>query len=154
MRFIEIYKDGNLIAKGDLVFIPWYAEDSETKNPDEAAKIYHWNPSSSTTEWTLPAGWENQTTVKLYKTTRNGKVFVEEIEVKDGKVSINAQANNPYVIYKGNEDVAPDVTKWIEGSPIEDTRFNSRDFSIWQQALKAEKHTILQSKTTATALLL
>lgn len=128
----EIYKDGNLIAKGDLVFIPWYAEDSETKNPDEAAKIYHWNPSSSTTEWTLPAGWENQTTVKLYKTTQNGKVFVEEIEVKDGKVSINAQANTPYVIYKGNEDVAPDVTKWSEGSPIKDTSFNSRDFSIWQ----------------------
>ncbi len=131
----KIYKDGKLIADGaGKIFIPWFAEDSVTRNPDEAAKIYHWNSSGGSTTWTLPAAWAGQTTVKLFKTTQTGKVLVDTLSVTDGQVTISAAANTPYVLYKGDETVAPDLTDWSVGSPIRDTSFNSRDFSIWQAA--------------------
>mgnify|MGYP006073581537 FL=1 len=133
----NIYKDGKLIASDKLVFIPWYDEDSETRNPDEAAKIYHWNPNGGETVWELPANWAGQTEVKLYQTTQTGKTLVATIPVVDGKVTITAEAATPYVLYKGDENIAPTQTEWSVGSPIEDTSFNSRDFSIWSKSTTA-----------------
>lgn len=128
----KIYKDGNLIADGKLLFIPWFGEDSKTKDPDEAAKIYHWNPNGGESTWILPSSWKGQKTVKLYETTQNGKKLVRELDVTDETVTINAQAKTPYVVCKGEEETASGDTRWSEGSPIEDTSFNSRDFSIWK----------------------
>ena len=127
----KIYKDGSLIADGSLVFIPWFAEDSETKDPDEAAKIYHWNPNGGETTWTLPESWSDLSTVKLYETTQNGKNLVDTLEVTDGQVTISAEAATPYVVYPGEAE--KDETVWSEGSPLKDTGFNSRDFSVWEK---------------------
>ena len=127
-----ITKDGNKITDGQSkIFIPWYDEGSETRNPDEAAKIYHWNSSGGNTTWTLPNSWDDLKTVNLYQTTQNGKALVEEIDVVDGQVTINASARTPYVVYPG--EAAEDVTDWSVGSPLKDTGFNSRDFSIWKK---------------------
>ena len=40
-----ITKDGKKLTDGNgKIFIPWYDEDTSVdRNPDEAAKIYHWN---------------------------------------------------------------------------------------------------------------
>lgn len=132
-----ITKDGNKLTDGrGKIFIPWYAEDSETKDPDEAAKIYHWNSDGGETTWTLPESWSGLSTVYLYETTQTGKKLVEEIDVVDGAVTIDAEANTPYVVYPGEAE--PDVTEWSVGSPIKDTGFNSRDFSIWQKDGEAD----------------
>ena len=127
-----ITKDGNKITDGQgKIFIPWYAEDSETKNPDEAAKIYHWNSNGGETTWTLPESWSGLASVYLYETTQTGKQLVDTIEVQNGQVTINAEAKTPYVIYPG--EAAEKVTEWSVGSQLKDTGFNSRDFSIWQK---------------------
>ena len=132
-----ITKDGNKLTNGsDQIFIPWYAEDSETKNPDEAAKIYHWNGKGGSTTWTLPENWSDLGSVYLYKTTQNGKVLIEEIPLTGGQVTINAQAKTPYVLYPG--EAKEDKTEWSVGSPLKDTGFNSRDFSIWKNSGNAE----------------
>ena len=132
-----ITKDGNKITDGQgKIFIPWYDEDSETQNPDEAAKIYHWNSDGGETTWTLPESWSNLKNVYLYETTQNGKELVETIDVADGQVTINAEARTPYVVYPG--EAAADETEWSVGSPLKDTGFNSRDFSIWEKDGDAE----------------
>ena len=132
-----ITKDGNKITDGQgKIFIPWYAEDSETQNPDEAAKIYHWNSDGGETTWTLPESWSNLKNVYLYETTQNGKELVETIDVADGQVTINAEARTSYVVYPG--EAAADETEWSVGSPLKDTGFNSRDFSIWEKDGDAE----------------
>ena len=132
-----ITKDGNKITDGQRkIFIPWFDEDSETKDPDQAAKIYHWNSDGGNTTWTLPNSWAGLATVYLYQTTQNGKKLVETIDVVDHQVTINAKANTPYVIYPG--EAAADVTEWSTGSPLKDTGFNSRDFSIWQKSGDAQ----------------
>ena len=132
-----ITKDGNKITDGQSkIFIPWYAEDSETKNPDEAAKIYHWNSGGGETTWTLPESWSNLKNVYLYQTTQNGKKLVDTIKVTDGQVTINAEAKTPYVVYPG--EAKADETEWSVGSPLKDTGFNSRDFSIWEKSGDAD----------------
>ena len=132
-----ITKDGNKITDGQgKIFIPWYAEDSETRNPDEAAKIYHWNSDGGETTWTLPENWSDLSNVYLYKTTQNGKTLVDTINVVDGKVTINADARTPYVVYPG--EAKADETEWSVGSPMKDTGFNSRDFSIWNKSGDAD----------------
>ncbi len=133
----QIRKDGNLLTDGQgKIFIPWFAEDSETRNPDEAAKIYHWNEEGGDTTWTLPENWSNLSNVYLYKTTQTGKELVDTIEVVDGQVTIHADAQTPYVVYPGEAE--PDTTKWSEGSPLEDGSFNSRDFSVWEKSGDAD----------------
>ncbi len=133
-----ITKDGNNITDGQgKIFIPWYDEDnSETKNPDEAAKIYHWNTNGGETTWALPESWSDLSNVYLYKTTQNGKKLVDTIDVVDGQVTINADAKTPYVVYPG--EAKADETEWSVGSPMKDTGFNSRDFSIWNKSGDAD----------------
>lgn len=132
-----ITKDGNKITDGQgKIFIPWYAEDSKTENPDEAAKIYHWNSDGGETTWALPKSWDNLENVYLYQTTQNGKKLVETIKVTDGQVTIDATAKIPYVIYPG--EAKADNTEWSVGSQLKDTGFNSRDFSIWKKAGDAD----------------
>ena len=132
-----ITKDGNKITDGQgKIFIPWYAEDSETKNPDEAAKIYHWNSDGGETTWTLPENWSDLANVYLYETTQTGKELVDTISVVDGKITIDAEAKTPYVVYPG--EAKKDETEWSVGSPLKDTGFNSRDFSIWEKGGDAD----------------
>ena len=127
-----ITKDGNKITDGQgKIFIPWYAEDSETCDPDEAAKIYHWNSTGGETTWILPNSWDGLKTVYLYQTTQNGKKLVGSIDVKEGQVTINASAKTPYVVYPC--EAAEDVIDWSVGSLLKDTGFNTRDFSIWKK---------------------
>ncbi|OUP48085.1 endo-alpha-N-acetylgalactosaminidase family protein, partial [Lachnoclostridium sp. An181] len=132
-----ITKDGRKLTDGQgKIFIPWYAEDSETKNPDEAAKIYHWNTNGGETTWTLPENWSDLENVYLYRTTQTGKQLVDTIDVVDGQVTIDADAKVPYVVYPG--EAKTDETEWSVGSPLKDTGFNSRDFSIWEKSGDAD----------------
>ena len=64
---------------------------------------------------------------------------------EDDTATTDAGAKTPYGVYPGEAE--PDVTEWSVGSPIKDTGFNSRDFSIWQKDGEAD----ISSTTTATA---
>lgn len=135
-----ITKDGRELTRAGQIFIPWYDEDEDIKtrpDPDDAAKIYHWNSNGGNSTWTLPENWNNVENVYLYETTQNGKVLCDTIAVTaDHQVTINATANTPYVVYPAPAEA--DVTEWSVGSPLKDTMFNSRDFSIWQKSGEAD----------------
>ena len=124
----NIYKDGKLIASDKLIFIPWSPEDED--------KIYHWNPSGGKTTWELPDSWSNVETVKLYLMTDTGKTDEQTIEVIDGRVTLDVEANTPYVVYKGEESTAPvvEVKEWTTGSPVKDASFASHTFNDWSKA--------------------
>ena len=135
-----ITKDGRELTRAGQIFIPWYDEDEDIKtrpDPDDAAKIYHWNSNGGNSTWTLPENWNNVENVYLYETTQNGKVLRDTIAVTaDHQVTINATASTPYVVYPAPAEA--DVTEWSVGSPLKDTLFNSRDFSIWQKSGEAD----------------
>lgn len=143
----NIYKDGKLIASDKLIFIPWSPEDED--------KIYHWNPSGGESTWELPDSWSNVETVKLYLMTDAGKTDEQTIEVTDGKVTLNVEANTPYVVYKGEENTAPvvEVKEWTTGSPVKDASFSSHSFNDWEEVPeKAENVTIEENSEGKTYL--
>ena len=112
---------GELDVRADsLVFVPW--------DPITEDKIYHWNPDGGATTWQLPDTWDGLSTVALYQTTENGKIRIGELPVSNGSVSVKAEANTPYVIYKNDQDagVVETATEWSENSAIKDTGFDAQ----------------------------
>lgn len=118
----NIYKDGNLIVEGNKIFIPWH--------PTKETKIYHWNPEGGQSTWNLPKSWNSLTKVVLYQLTDLGRVFIEELSVNDGKVTVTADARIPYVLYKSR--VSNKKVEWSENSLVKDTGFDSHSFNNWK----------------------
>lgn len=109
--------------------IPWTNDQNGEKLEEDSEKLYYFNPEGTTTQWQLPDNW-NVDKVYIYRLTDLGKVEEKEIQVVDGKITIEGLANTPYVIYKmpqENKDV-----NWSEGMHVEDTGFNSGNLDNWQ----------------------
>ena len=108
------------------VFIPW--------DPVEETKIYHWNPFGGESTWELPDSWADQTEIKLYSLDGNGRTDVGTIPVVNGKVTIDAKTDVPYIVLKGDdeESVVASATdkdnEWGKGSLVKDPSFNSIGF--------------------------
>ncbi|MBL4936001.1 Ig-like domain-containing protein [Clostridium sp. YIM B02515] len=117
-----ITKDNREVLKGNSYLLPW--------DPKEETKLYHWNSEGGETTWTLPLSWNGLKDVKLYRLSDQGKSLVETLNVSDNKVTIKAEANVAYVIYKGEAAPQEDM-KWGEGTPIKDPGFNSNSLSNW-----------------------
>ncbi|MEG0215367.1 MAG: endo-alpha-N-acetylgalactosaminidase family protein, partial [Hungatella sp.] len=126
----QITKDGNLIADGNNLFIPW--------NPAEENKIYHWNENGGKTTWTIPASWNNQKSVKLYRLSDQGRTEESILNVQEGTVTIDASAKCGYVIYKDSDPVAAtnlSTYDWSIGSPVKDMGFDSHSFGYaWEKS--------------------
>lgn len=121
------------VSKGDgkgkgteSYLLPWLwdAKTGELVKGDDQ-KLYHWNTQGGTTQWTLPAGWENLQTVKVYKLTDQGKVDERVVSVANGQVALaDMEAETPYVIYKGDAKPGQLTVTWSDGMHIVDAGFN------------------------------
>ncbi|MFC5449960.1 endo-alpha-N-acetylgalactosaminidase family protein [Paenibacillus aestuarii] len=117
-----ITKDGITTLNGGAYLLPW--------NPKTEEKLYHWNANGGNTSWTLPLSWSGLSTVKLYKLTDQGRVWLQDLTVTNNQITINADANTPYVVYKGNAPATSDV-KYGDGSLVKDPGFNSGGLAAW-----------------------
>lgn len=123
-----ITKDGQEIANGNKIFIPW------EKDGEEEGKIYHWNREGGTSTWQLPKSWGNVSKVTIYELSDTGKGEAKELSVTDGTVRIDAKAKTGYVLYK-DEAVKvenADTIEWSTGSPVKDMGFDSHNFDEWK----------------------
>lgn len=113
--------DGNEVARGNKIFIPFTVDGVE--------KIYHWNDQTGDTTWTLPSTFAGQTSVKVFQLSDQGRTNMQTVAVQNGKVTIHATAKTPYVIYKGdaNVDVTGSLTSydWGQGGLVKDPGFDS-----------------------------
>ncbi|MEH7336103.1 endo-alpha-N-acetylgalactosaminidase family protein [Neobacillus drentensis] len=133
-----ITKDSREVLRGDSYLLPW--------NPKEETKLYHWNSNGGETTWTLPASWNGLKDVKLYKLSDQGKTLVDTLQVSNDKVTISAEANTPYVVFKGEAAANPDV-KWGEGTLVKDPGFNSatlKDWKVTGEGASVERSTLGQ----------
>lgn len=127
------------VARGDngeggteKYLLPWIW-DSETGDEVDAKdeKLYHWNTKGGSSEWELPDSWSGLKDVKVYKLTDLGKTDERTVKVVDGKITLEADAETPYVVCKGDE-ANLEIT-WSEGMHIVDAGFNSGNFDAWKQ---------------------
>lgn len=126
----DIQNKRNLGTETYLLPWIWDARTGEKVSPEDE-KLYHWNTQGGTTEWELPDGWSSLANVKVYKLTDLGKTDEQTIPVQNGKITLTAESEVPYVVCKGerqNMDV-----KWSEGMHIVDAGFNSGNFDAWDK---------------------
>ncbi|WP_170272217.1 endo-alpha-N-acetylgalactosaminidase family protein [Clostridium tarantellae] len=136
---INMYQDEKLIAttpKNTIndrgigkttLFMPWTWEQLEGT---EQNKVYHWNPYGGETTWNIPNIWEGATSVKVYELSDQGRTHTFDIPVVDGKVTIDAKQNIPYVVFPSDEVVKESrITTWGEGTLINDPGFDSENIT-------------------------
>jgi endo-alpha-N-acetylgalactosaminidase len=117
-----ITREGRTVLNGEAYLLPW--------NPLVADKLYYWNSSEELTTWTIPAEWSRLKSVVLYKLTDQGREFVQNLKVVNGQISIRADKNTPYVVYKKAVEPPVDIF-WGEGTLMKDPGFNSGNLKFW-----------------------
>lgn len=163
---VELRKDGKLISTWkdsgtttdegvrhtaeSLSLIPWVwdIDSNKTLTPETGAKLYHWNPNGGETEWELTDEFKDVKTFVLYELTQQGKVQIDEVDVKGGKVTLDVAKNTPYVLYAKGAKTLENAGDWGEGSPVKDFAFNSEkiDGSVaWNSTGKASLETVAGS---------
>lgn len=121
---------------GDAVlFLPWFGENSKTRNPDDADKIYHWNAFGGETTWDVPENWEDGEKADLYELSRSTKTLVDTLTVQNGKLTLHAKKNTPYVLYRQGEK--PCIAgNFGEGTPLKNPGFDTPELSMWHPEME------------------
>lgn len=150
----KITKDGNLLADGNKIFIPWAKNE---RDASKEGKIYHWNQNGGTSTWTLPTSWNDESKVLLYELSDQGKAAPIAINVVDHQVSIQAKAKTGYVIYKGSDSdvkIKQDM-KWSDGSVVKDMGFDSHSFDYaWHKAKGGDAVNFVNNKIGNTHMMM
>lgn len=150
----KITKDGNLIADGNKIFIPWAKDEQDTS---KEGKIYHWNQSGGTSTWTLPKSWNDESKLLLYELSDQGKSAPVTLNVTNHQVRIQAKAKTGYVIYKGSDrDVkTTQDMKWSDGSVVKDMGFDSHTFDYaWHKAKGGDTVNFVNNKIGNTHMMM
>ncbi|MFE6401148.1 endo-alpha-N-acetylgalactosaminidase family protein [Streptomyces alboflavus] len=122
----RITTDGHLVYDGGSYLLPW-----EPRKATDPAKLYHFNPGGGTTSWTLPRGWRGVRKVALYRLTDQGRAFVADVPVRAGKITLDADAKQPYVVHRTRARRTPDPD-WGQGTALRDPGFHAGDLDAWQ----------------------
>jgi len=139
--------------KGDETYlIPWYWSATGEDLPEDEQKLYHWNTQGGTTEWELPNGWENLENVVVYTLSDQGKSNETVVPVVDGKVTLTAEAEVPYVVYKGEQGQL-DIGGW-QGNHLYDTGFNTYSLEASKWTVNAGNPKIDNTVTTNPMMIL
>ena len=139
--------------KGDESYLlPWYWDATGNDLSADQQKLYHWNTKGGETTWELPDGWENLANVVVYQLSDTGKINEKTVAVTDGKVTLTADAETPYVVYKG-EQKQLDIGGW-QGNHLYDTGFNSYDVTASKWDIISGEPTIENTVTTNPMLVL
>ncbi|WP_105146222.1 endo-alpha-N-acetylgalactosaminidase family protein [Streptococcus suis] len=135
--------NGRTIQDGSAYLVPWNwdanGQDLEAKDH----KMYYFNTAAGATTWTLPSDWTGNK-VYLYKLTELGKTDVQELAVTNGQITIQADANVPYVLYKSSQ-TNPEMS-WSDGMHIYDQGFNSGKLDHWTIDGDTSKATLVKSQ--------
>ena len=132
-----------VIQDGSAYLTPWNWDANGNKLESDKEKMYYFNTESGATTWTLPSDWANGK-VYLYKLTDQGKTEEKEVAVKDGKITLDLTANQPYVLYRSKQ-TNPEMS-WSEGMHIYDQGFNSESLDHWKISGDASKAEIVKSQ--------
>ncbi|WKK22466.1 endo-alpha-N-acetylgalactosaminidase family protein [Streptomyces olivoreticuli] len=124
----RITTDGRTVYEGGTYLLPW-----EPRTATDPAKLYHYNPHGGRTTWTLPRGWSRQRTVVLHRLTDRGRADALELPVRDGRITIEATAAQPYAVTRNRTSTRlPENPSWGEGTPLHDPGFHSGTLDGWQ----------------------
>lgn len=121
----RITTDGRTVYDAGRYLLPW--EPREATDPH---RLYHYNPAGGRSGWQLPRGWAGASKVALYKLTDQGRQYVREVPVRSGRVTIDAEAKQPYVVHRTRVPAVADP-RWGQAAPLRDPGFNAGSLDGW-----------------------
>ncbi|SEC41618.1 endo-alpha-N-acetylgalactosaminidase [Streptomyces sp. TLI_105] len=129
------YENGRKVLDGESYLLPW----------DGGKKFYHYNKAGGTTSWAVPDGTRAYT---VYELTDNGRVKTATVRPSGGRITLDAAAGQPYVLYP---DSAPAQTapQWGQGTPVKDPGFNDAKLGAWTKAGTVARDTDDQGRNSA-----
>ncbi|MCW1924449.1 endo-alpha-N-acetylgalactosaminidase family protein [Luteolibacter arcticus] len=104
------------------LFVPW--------DPEGEGKIYVWDEVGTAQTWELPPTWKDRQEVFLYQLTDLGRTEETRLPVTDGRVTLTAIKNTPYVIYPAQAP-AQALPAFGEGSFVRNPGFDSGKLDEW-----------------------
>lgn len=117
----------------EMYLLPWVWDvNTGEKVAAGEERLYHWNTKGGASEWELPDSWRGLSDVVVYELTDLGKTNKKEIAVVDGKITLDAKAVTPYVVYKGEK--AQLSVEWSTGMNVVDSGFNSGKLDSWSKS--------------------
>ncbi|HEM4293273.1 TPA: YSIRK-type signal peptide-containing protein [Streptococcus suis] len=135
--------NGRTIQDGSAYLVPWNWDANGNDLTSDKHKMYYFNTAAGATTWTLPSDWTGNK-VYLYKLTELGKTDVQELAVTNGQITIQADANAPYVLYKSPQ-TNPEMS-WSDGMHSYDQGFNSGKLDHWTIDGDTSKATLVKSQ--------
>jgi endo-alpha-N-acetylgalactosaminidase len=112
------YDHGRKVLSGTDYLLPW----------DGGKKLYHYSKSGGTSSWAVPS----KGAYTVYRLTDNGRVEAGTVKPVDGRITLTAEAGQPYVLYPHRAPKAADP-KWGEGTPVADPGFNDKGLAAWSK---------------------
>ncbi|WP_328906048.1 endo-alpha-N-acetylgalactosaminidase family protein [Streptomyces sp. NBC_00234] len=128
------YDHGRKVLSGTEYLLPW----------DGGKKLYHYNKAGGTSSWAVPSTGA----YTVYKLTDNGREKTATVRPVNGKITLEAAAGQPYVLYPDQAPQAVDP-QWGAGSPVDDPGFNDGGLDSWSKTGTAVRHTDDQGRNSA-----
>ncbi|MFJ8300429.1 endo-alpha-N-acetylgalactosaminidase family protein [Streptomyces sp. NPDC094447] len=129
------YEHGRKVLDGERYLLPW----------DDGKKLYHYNRTGGTTSWAVPAGTRSYS---VYRLTDNGRVKTATVRPVDGRITLDAAAGQPYVLYPDRAP-AQHAPKWGQGTPVADPGFNDAALTAWTRTGTVARDTDAQGRNSA-----
>lgn len=128
------HENGRKVLDGENYLLPW----------DGGKKLYHYNKAGGRTTWTVPGTGS----YAVYELTDNGRVKTATVRPVNGRITLDAAAGQPYVLYP---DRAPEPRdpRWGQGTPVADPGFNDARLSAWTRTGTVARDTDAQGRNSA-----
>lgn len=105
--------------------IPWYWDNEGERVAPADEKLYHWNATSEATEWELPDGWENLSSVMIYELSDQGRGAGRRVSVSNGWITLSGiKPNTGYVVTKDAGSAPAPQINYGTDLYLEDPSFN------------------------------
>ena len=136
--------NGRVIENAGAYLTPWNWDANGKALTGDKEKMYFFSKTAGKTTWTLPEAWRGGK-VYLYKLTDQGKQEQVELAVdSQGRITIDALANQPYVLYKVAQGKR--TMTWSEGLHLYDQGFNSGTLDHWTKTGDSQHAQIVKSQ--------
>ncbi|MFJ6101973.1 endo-alpha-N-acetylgalactosaminidase family protein [Streptomyces sp. NPDC092359] len=129
------YDHGRKVLDGDAYLLPW----------DDGEKLYHYNKTGGTSSWAVPEGPRSYT---VYRLTDNGRVKTGTVRPTAGKITLDAVAGQPYVLYPDRAPAQP-APRWGQGAPVADPGFNDAGLTAWTRTGTVTRDTDAEGRNSA-----
>lgn len=120
--------DGRVILDGSAYLIPWSWDANGNDLTADGEKLYYYNTEAGETSWELPSEYHDRD-LYLYQLTDTGKSNETMIRTVDGVVSLDLEAEMPYVIYLSPQE--NETISYGEFAHIVDPGFNAVNLDAW-----------------------